>query len=86
VNPSADPGIDLVLGRVQETVADTVDTYVKPKTAAAVATTFTFPLALMVLVLIFLIAQPKVDRSDPKLRALADGPDALLDFEDEGLL
>ena len=77
--------VDAVVGRVGETVADTVDVYVKPKAAAAVATTFTFPLTLMILVLIFLVVQPRVDRKDPKLAA-AEGGETLLGFQEEDQL
>ncbi len=60
---------------------------VKPTVAAAVVSTFSFPLALMVFVFVFLIAQSRVDRLDPKLRQRADPHgDLMLGFEEEDLL
>ena len=47
-----------------------MNTVVKPAAAASVADEFSFPLALMVLVVLFLLAQPKVDRLDPRLRGV----------------
>jgi hypothetical protein len=61
-----------------------VTTVVKPAAAASVADQFSFPLALMVLVVLFLLAQPKVDRRDPRLRALSAAADnAQIGFLDE---
>ena len=91
VDPTApeDPAavVRTVIREVGESVADTVDTVVKPRAAAVVATTFTFPLALMILVVVFLVVQPRVDRMDPKLRAApGTASDTLLGFEDEDAL
>ena len=63
---SAKPPIDVVAG---------VNIVVKPGAAATVANTFSFPLALMVVVVLFLVIQPRVDRRDPRLRALAAASD-----------
>jgi hypothetical protein len=91
IDPSApeDPAavVRTVIRQVGESVADTVDTVVKPRAAAVVATTFTFPLALMILVVVFLVVQPRVDRMDPKLRAASGtASDTLLGFEEEDAL
>jgi hypothetical protein len=68
-------------------VALGVGKVVKPAAAASVATTFSFPLALMALVALFLIAQPRIDRQDPRLRALsAAADDGEIGFEEEDRL
>ena len=67
-------------------VALGVTTVVKPAAAASVATTFSFPLALMAMVALFLIAQPRIDRRDPRLRALQTADDTDLGFEEEDRL
>ena len=75
---------------VNEAAADVVtgvNTVVKPQAAAAVANGFSFPLALMVIVVLFLIVQPRVDRRDPRLRALSSSADEReIGFQDEDLL
>jgi hypothetical protein len=61
-----------------------VNTVVKPSVAAEVANTFSFPLALMALVILFLIAQPRVDRRDPRLQALtANADNSPIGFQEE---
>ena len=68
-------------------VAVGVTKVVKPAAAASVATTFSFPLALMAIVALFLIAQPRMDRQDPRLRALtAANDDTEIGFEEEDRL
>jgi hypothetical protein len=68
---------------VTESVVETVDAVVKPRAAAAVATSFSFPLTLTMLVVLFLLIQPRVDRTDPKLRSSSD---PMVGFEDEEAL
>jgi hypothetical protein len=72
---------------VAGTVVTGVASVVKPAAAAAVANTFSFPLALMIIVVLFLILQPKLDRTDPRLRALAAGSESgAIAFEEEETL
>ncbi len=91
--PAKKPAPDLptaVGDAVGEAAADMVvgvNTVVKPQAAAAVANSFSFPLALMVIVVLFLIVQPRVDRRDPRLRALSNSSDEReIGFQDEDLL
>jgi hypothetical protein len=57
---------------------------VRPDAAVAVAAEFTFPLTLALAVLLFLVAQDRVDRRDPKLRiAPQNAADTFLRFEGE---
>jgi hypothetical protein len=91
--PAKKPAPDLgtvVTDAVNEAADDVVagvNTVVKPQAAATVANSFSFPLALMVIVVLFLIVQPRVDRRDPRLRALsAASDDREIGFLDEDLL
>ena len=88
-DPPVDPSetVRKVATGVADTVVKGVTTVVKPSVAAAVASTFSFPLALMVFVFVFLVAQPRVDRLDPKLRDRSDATaDAILGFQEEDQL
>ena len=88
-NPQADA--PTVVSRAVKNVADTVVTgvhrVVKPAVAASVAGTFSFPLALTAFVLLFVLAQSRVDRMDPRLRAGHDDTTrGEVGFVDEELL
>jgi hypothetical protein len=80
---AAAPNLQSVVNDVAETVASSVNTVVQPDAAASVAESFSFPLALMVIVVLFLLAQPRVDRKDPRLLAVAQANDPEIQFEGE---
>ena len=59
---------------------------VAAKIPASDASTFSFPLALTAFVLLFVLAQSRVDRMDPRLRAGHDDTRGEVGFVDEELL
>ena len=81
-----DLGPAAVIDIVLQAAAGQVLAVVKPAAAAAVAVGFTFPLALMLLVLLFMVAQSRIDRRDPRLRGTRRGGDKIVLFESEETL
>jgi hypothetical protein len=66
--PTPAPAAPDLLSQIVDAAAEGIGRAVSPEAAAQVAATFGFPLGLMLAVLLFLIAQDRVDRRDPKLR------------------